>query len=201
MSRAAEPETLAEPPGAYRSRFTRALESLLAEKRFQKVTIGDLVGRAHTSRRGFYEHFDSKEACLLALLAEAAESGAAQVSAAVDRTAPWQTQIRQLVTAWIAVVDARPAVMLSRIRDLPLVDTSADDDAYRTVVRAVSAGSEFQASGGTPLTRIRALILVGGLEKLAEDAIRSGRELSAHTEEAVRATLLLTQADTASTSV
>ncbi|WP_406636652.1 TetR/AcrR family transcriptional regulator [Amycolatopsis sp. WGS_07] len=196
MPRAAEPETLAEPSGAYRSRFTRALESLLAEKRFQKITIGDLVGRAHTSRRGFYEHFDSKEACLLALLEEAAETGAAQMSAAIDRTAPWQTQIRQLVTAWIAVVDARPAVTLSRIRDLPLVDTpsaeSLNHDAYLTVVRAISAGSEFLASGGAPLTRVRALVLVGGLEKLAEDAIQSGRTLSTHTEEAVRTTLLLT---------
>lgn len=99
VSHAAEPETPVEHPGAYRSRFTGALESLLAEKRFPKITIGDLVGRAHTSRRGFYEQFDSKEACLLALLKEAAETGSAQVSAAVDRTAPWQTQLRQLVTA------------------------------------------------------------------------------------------------------
>ena len=196
MSSAAEPETVAEPPGAYRIRFTRALESLLAEKRFTRITIGDLVGRAHTSRRGFYEHFDSKESCLLALLKEAAETGAAQVSAAVDRSAPWPVQIRQLVTAWVSVVDARPAVMLSRIRDLPLagppIADGLDHDAYLAVFRAISAGSEFQGSGGVPLTRVRALILVGGLEKLAEEAITSGGTLSAHTEDVVQAALLLT---------
>ncbi|WP_116199661.1 TetR/AcrR family transcriptional regulator [Amycolatopsis circi] len=195
MPRTAEPETPVERPGAYRSRFTGALEALLAEKRFPKITIGDLVGRAHTSRRGFYEHFDSKEACLLALLKEAAATGSAQVSAAVDRTAPWQTQIRQLVTAWLGVVDARPAVMLSYIRDVPLLDApiTADlnHDAYVNVVRAISAGTEFQESGGAALSRVRALILFGGLEKLAEDALRRGGTVSAHTEEAVESALLL----------
>ncbi|MGV9298616.1 TetR/AcrR family transcriptional regulator [Amycolatopsis sp. NPDC003676] len=195
MSRAAEPETPVERPGAYRSRFTGALESLLAEKRFPKITIGDLVGRAHTSRRGFYEHFDSKEACLLALLKEAAETGSAQVAAAVDRTAPWQTQIRQLVTAWTGVVDARPAVMLSYIRDVPLIDApiTADlnHDAYVNVARAISAGDEFRKSGGVPLSRVRALILFGGLEKLAEDALQHGGTVSAHIEEAVQTALLL----------
>ncbi|MFE3176138.1 TetR/AcrR family transcriptional regulator [Amycolatopsis sp. NPDC059090] len=194
MPRAAEPETPVERPGAYRSRFTGALESLLARKRFPKITIGDLVGRAHTSRRGFYEHFASKEACLLALLSEAAETGSAQVAASVDRTAPWQTQIRQLVTAWIGVVDARPAVMLSHIRDVPLLDApiTADlnHDAYVNVVRAVSAGTAFRESGGVPLSRVRALILFGGLEKLAEDALRQGEPVSAHTEEAVETALL-----------
>ncbi|WP_409185839.1 TetR/AcrR family transcriptional regulator [Amycolatopsis sp. VS8301801F10] len=195
MSRAAEPETPVERPGAYRSRFTGALESLLAEKRFPKITIGDLVGRAHTSRRGFYEHFDSKEACLLALLNEAAESGCAQISAAVDRTAPWQTQVRQLVTAWIGVVDARPAVMLSYLRDVPLLDApisaGLNHDAYVNVVRAISGGEEFQESGGAPLSRVRALVLLGGLGKLAEDALQHGEAASTHLEEAVRAALLL----------
>ncbi|WP_051165967.1 TetR/AcrR family transcriptional regulator [Amycolatopsis orientalis] len=195
MPRAAEPETAAESAGVYRSRFTGALESLLAEKRFPKITIGDLVGRAHTSRRGFYEHFASKEACLLALLKEAAESGAAQVSAAVDRSAPWQTQLRQLVTAWIGVVDARPAVMLSYLRDVPLLDTplaaSLNHDAYVNVVRTVSAGTEFRKSGGAALSRARAVILCGGLEKLAEDALRHGESVDAHLEEAVQAAILL----------
>lgn len=195
MSRAAEPETPVERPGAYRSRFTGALESLLAEKRFPKITIGDLVGRAHTSRRGFYEHFDSKEACLLALLAEAAETGTAQVYAAVDRTAPWHTQLRQLVTAWLGVVDARPAVMLSYIRDVPLLDApisaELNHEAYVDVARAISAGTAFRESGGVPLSRVRALILFGGLEKLAEDALRHGRTADAHIEEAVQAALLL----------
>ncbi|MBB1154389.1 MULTISPECIES: TetR/AcrR family transcriptional regulator [Amycolatopsis] len=198
MSRAAEPETPVERPGAYRSRFTGALESLLAEKRFPKITIGDLVGRAHTSRRGFYEQFDSKEACLVALLKEAAATGSAQAAAAVDRTAPWQTQLRQLVTAWIGVVDARPAPMLSYIRDVPLLDApiSADlnQDAYVNVARAISAGAEFRESGGVALTRTRALILFGGLEKLAEDALQHGAAVHEHTEEAVRAAILLAAA-------
>ncbi|WP_167756423.1 MULTISPECIES: TetR/AcrR family transcriptional regulator [unclassified Amycolatopsis] len=190
MSRAAEPHPPVERPGAYRSRFTGALESLLAEKRFPKITIGDLVGRAHTSRRGFYEQFDSKEACLAALLKEAAATGSAQVAAAVDRTAPWQTQLRQLVTAWIGVVEARPALMLSYLHDVPLLDApDLNHDAYINVARAISAGNEFRASGGAPLSRARALILLGGLEKLAEDALRRGDAV--RTEEAVQAAILL----------
>ncbi len=39
---------------------------MLAERGYGATTIGDIVARAHVSRRTFYAHFDTKEHCVLA---------------------------------------------------------------------------------------------------------------------------------------
>ena len=49
-----------------RGRLLAALVELLAESGYAGVTIGALAKRASVSRGAFYDHFDDKEACLLA---------------------------------------------------------------------------------------------------------------------------------------
>ncbi|GAA2048422.1 TetR/AcrR family transcriptional regulator [Catenulispora yoronensis] len=201
-NRASEPDPPAERPddrraADHRNRLTGALESLLAEKAFQEINVGDIVARARTSRRDFYAHFDSKNACLIALFKEVSDTGAAYINAAVDRTAAWQTQLRQLITAGFGFVDARPAVVLSFIRDLPLLGAATrdflnqDTDIYAETFRQIYSSEEFRRAGGTPMSRDRVLMLIGGLERLATDTVCNGDKLSAHTEEAVQVALLL----------
>ena len=86
----------------FRQRLLDALEASIADDGYAKTTVADIVRRARTSRRTFYEHFDSKEACFVALLSEANADQINQISRAVDPSAPWQKQVRQAVEAWIA---------------------------------------------------------------------------------------------------
>ncbi|TEA00340.1 Bacterial regulatory protein, tetR family [Mycobacteroides salmoniphilum] len=182
---------------AYRHRLLRGLETALAGNSFQQITIADIVRFAHTSRRTFYEHFESKEACLLALHRQASQDETAHTTGAVDRTAPWQTQLRQATEAWIGFVDARPAIMLSWIRDLPLLGESArrlqrdGADTFISTIQDICSSSEFRAAGGSPISRERALVLVGGMERLAAEAAHNDRKLAIYTEEAVQAALAL----------
>ncbi|PRC47198.1 TetR/AcrR family transcriptional regulator, partial [Mycobacterium sp. ITM-2017-0098] len=77
----------------FRQRLLDALEASIAEDGYAKSTVAGIVRRARTSRRTFYEHFDSREACFVALLADANADQIRQISEAVDPSAPWQKQV------------------------------------------------------------------------------------------------------------
>ena len=51
-----------------RQRLLEAITELVAEKGFPDVTIGDIVARAGTAKRTFYDHFADKLQCFLAAL-------------------------------------------------------------------------------------------------------------------------------------
>ena len=59
-------------------RLLRALAAVVSEKGYQDAKISEIVERAKTSQRTFYEHFDSKEDAIVAAL----DSGSAQMLAA-----------------------------------------------------------------------------------------------------------------------
>lgn len=59
-------------------RLLRALAAVVSERGYQEARIAEIVERAKTSRRTFYEHFDSKEDAMVAAL----DSGSAQMLAA-----------------------------------------------------------------------------------------------------------------------
>jgi len=59
-------------------RLLRALAAVVSEKGYQGAKIADIVERAKTSQRTFYEHFASKEDAIVAAL----DSGSAQMLAA-----------------------------------------------------------------------------------------------------------------------
>src|SRR6201989_1448638 len=79
----------------FRQRLLDALEAGIAEDGYPRTTVADIVRRARTSRRTFYEPFDSREACFVALLTDANAEQVRQISAAVDPHAPWRNQGRR----------------------------------------------------------------------------------------------------------
>jgi AcrR family transcriptional regulator len=49
-----------------RSRLIAAMTALVAEKGYGKTTVVDVVARAGVAKPTFYEHFDDKQACMIA---------------------------------------------------------------------------------------------------------------------------------------
>ena len=82
-----------EDKSNFRQRLLDALEEGIAEDGYPHTTVADIVRRARTSRRTFYQHFDSREACFVALLTDANAEQVRQISAAVDAHPPWQSQV------------------------------------------------------------------------------------------------------------
>ena len=89
-------------------RVLRALAAIVAEKGYPATTVAEIVDRASTSQRTFYEHFANKEEALLAAL----DSGSAQMLASVlpaFRRAPdWEQSVRAAYEAMFAFGTEEP---------------------------------------------------------------------------------------------
>lgn len=90
-----ERQKTANPP----ERLLRALASVVAEKGYPDTTVAEVVERARTSQRTFYEHFKNKEDAIVAAL----DSGSAHMLAAAlpaFRRAPdWKHAVHDTIEA------------------------------------------------------------------------------------------------------
>ncbi|MGE0214762.1 TetR/AcrR family transcriptional regulator [Mycolicibacterium sp.] len=186
-----------EDKSGFRQRLLDALEASIAEEGYAKTTVAGIVRRARTSRRTFYQHFDSREACFVALLEDANADQVRQISAAVDPGAPWQKQVRQAIEAWISSGEARSALMLSWIRDVPALGAPARGlqrdamESFIDLVDTLCATEEFRAAGIGPVSRPRIIMLLGGLRELTAITVEEGGRMSDVVEEAVDASIAL----------
>ena len=181
----------------FRQRLLDAFAASIKEDGYAKTTVADIVRRARTSRRTFYEHFTSKEDCFVALHTATNAEIIRQIYAAVDRTAPWEMQVRQAVGAWIAAAESIPTLMLSWIRDVPALGTGGRGlqrdvmEAFIVMVQTLSDTAELRAAGVEPISRQRAIMLLGGLRELTAITVENGGHITDITAEAVDASLAL----------
>ena len=186
-----------EEKGNFRQRLLDALEASIAEGGYPRTTVADIVRRARTSRRTFYEYFDSREACFVALLTDANANQVRQIAAAVDPQAPWRSQVRQAIEAWISSGESRSSLMLSWIRDVPSLGAAArrlqrdGTENFIEMVQALADSDAFRAAGIGPVSRQRIIMLLGGLRELAAITVEEGGRASDITEEAVDASIAL----------
>ncbi|HEX3733993.1 MAG TPA: TetR/AcrR family transcriptional regulator [Solirubrobacterales bacterium] len=94
----AERQAQANPP----ERLLRALAAVVGEKGYPDTTVAEIVERASTSQRTFYEHFANKEDAIVAAL----DSGSAHMLAAAlpaFRRAPdWAHAVHDTIEAMFA---------------------------------------------------------------------------------------------------
>jgi AcrR family transcriptional regulator len=85
-----ERQAASNPP----ERVLRAMAAVVAEKGYPETTVADIVDRAKTSQRTFYEHFANKEDAMVAAL----DSGSSQMLAAAlpafRRATDWQHAVQ-----------------------------------------------------------------------------------------------------------
>lgn len=183
--------------GGFRQRLLDGLAASIEADGYRNTTVADIVRAARTSRRTFYEHFDSKEACFVALLTDANAEMIRQISAAVDSTAPWATQVRQAVAAWISCTESQPAIMLSWIRDVPSLGSAARElqrkamAAFVTMIQTLCGTEEWRSVRTTPVSRQLAIMLFGGLRELIATTVEDGGRVGDITEVAVSASIAL----------
>ena len=181
----------------FRRRLLDGLAASIAERGYRATTVADIVRHARTSKRTFYGQFPSKEQCFLDLLHADVENLAAEIRAAVDPNADWQAQIRQAVEAYVSHIEARPAITLSWIRELPSLDAAARPFQRRglqlltSLLIDLSASPGLRKAGLPPLSRPSAVILVGGLRELTALAVEDGRSVRDIVEPAVDASVAL----------
>jgi len=181
----------------FRQRLLDGLAASIGERGYRASTVADIVRHARTSKRTFYDHFASKEQCFLELLHADVGNLADEIRGAVDPAADWQAQIRQAVEAYVGHIESRPAITLSWIRELPSLDAAARPFQRRgmqlltNLLVNLSANPGFREAGLAPLTRPKAVILVGGLRELTALAVEDGHSMREIVEPAVDASVAL----------
>src|ERR1700753_3928380 len=96
-----------EPLG-HRARLISAMAESIADKGYRDTTVADVVRLARTSRRNFYEHFDDRDACFLALFDATNASLMQEIAHTVDPQTTLDEQVDTAVDTYIASVLGRP---------------------------------------------------------------------------------------------
>jgi AcrR family transcriptional regulator len=184
-----------DDPGGFRRRLLDGLAASIVEDGYRETTVADIVRRARTSRRTFYEHFAGKEECFVALLAAVNDEMLRRIPAAVDPNSPWQDQVRQAIEAWIGFAESQPAITLSWIREVPSLSVPACrhdmTQAFVGMIQMLCDTEPMRAAGIGPVPRELAVMLLGGLRELAATTVEDGGRIRDVSETAVRASIAL----------
>jgi AcrR family transcriptional regulator len=169
----------------HRQRLIAAMSDSVAAKGYRDTTVADVVRIARTSRRSFYEHFEDRDACYLALFDAVNDALMAEVAAAVDPEHPWERQVDQALGAYLDAVAAQPALSQSFVRELPALGKAGSDRQLafverfaRQLVGLVELGRREQPGlEAGPLTLDMALMIAGGIRELTVISIQQGRDV------------------------
>lgn len=189
----------AAPAGTdpFRQRLLDGLSTSIGERGYRATTVADIVRAARTSKRTFYDQFDSKQDCFLELLRANNEQLRHDIRLRVDPDADWRDQIRQAVRAYVTNIESAPAITLSWIRELPSLGAAGRPvqrhglQLLTDLLVALSGSPGFQRAGLPRLTPPFAVILLGGLRELTALAVEDGRDVREIIEPAVDASIAL----------
>jgi len=171
--------------GGHRERLIAAMATAIEAKEYRETTVADVVRLARTSRRSFYEQFEDRDACFLALFDATNDAMMRRVAESVDPDAAFDQQVDAAVAAYIGSVSEHPALFASFVRELPALGSAGAarsaatlERFARTLIALVDAAAEAQPGMvRRPLTMDTAIVIVGGLRELLVFSVQSGRDL------------------------
>ena len=167
-----------------RERLLEALAEAIRERGLRGTQIADIVRRARTSRRTFYECFDDKEACFVELVREATTQMIAAIEESVDLTAPWDVQIDKAIDIYVQALAEDPAMTATISRELPALGLRGAAVQREGIERYAGfmvrmLGSEPVAAAGVRQPSLEtAVMLLGGVNELVIHAVDHGEPLS-----------------------
>jgi AcrR family transcriptional regulator len=174
----ADPTVLTE----HRRRLLDAMSHVVARKGYADTTIADLAAEARVSRRTFYEHFDSKAECLIALYEVASDQALRVLRDAIDPTRDWHTQVEQAMHAYLSTLACNPVLL--RTLFIAILGLGPEGLAARRRVNGQLADFILEVVNGPAATRAQPLAaayamgIVGAINELVLCAIEEDRVAS-----------------------
>ena len=159
-----------------RSRLLLAAAAVIAEVGYEQTSVQRITDRARVSRRTFYELFENREECLLALLDEAAGRVQRELEAADLEGLAWRERVRGGLWAILSFLDGEP--VLARICVVHALHGGPRVLERREQILARLAGvlDECRREGtrGEECTLVTAEGLVGGVLGVVYARLRGG---------------------------
>jgi len=159
-----------------RRRIMDATTHVLAEHGYGPATIGHIVGRARVSRRTFYDHFESKDHCVLATFGTAVQCIADAVRDAHSREREWDAAMAAGLTELMRVLAEHPQTARTCFLELRSGTASADQ-ALRTVRLSYTAALKRTVAarpGAEPAPDMAFEMGVGGLIAVIRGRLAAG---------------------------
>ncbi len=117
---------------ARRGEVVAAAAHLFAERGYAASSIADLTAATGLAAGGIYHYFAGKEALLVAICDDLLEPLLARAEEIVAADGPAETQLRQLLRAWIAHIEAHRDHMLVFAQERQTIER---EPQWRTVRR------------------------------------------------------------------
>ncbi|WKB53253.1 TetR/AcrR family transcriptional regulator [Eleftheria terrae] len=95
----------------HRARLMQAMAACVAAKGYADTTIADIAAGARVSKRTFYQHFEAKPDCLIALYEHASRQALDVLKAAIDPARDWHVQVEQAVQAYFGALACDPGLL------------------------------------------------------------------------------------------
>lgn len=199
--------TVTEPvAGEHRNRLLQAMAAMAASKGLAATTIADIVREAGVSKRTFYEHFSSKEACFLSLYRQLAAAALRTLRDALSGEKPWQSQIEMALHAYFTHLSSGPGLMKAlfvEVHHLGPEGMAVRREVMRNfanfMLEVVNGSHPPETAGKEPLvlTPTMAMAAVGGINELVIEMIEQGRaeSVNALTPAAAEMVRVLAHAD------
>jgi AcrR family transcriptional regulator len=163
----------------HRHRLLDAMAQSVALNGFANTTITDVVTLARVSRRTFYEHFGTREACLIALFEAASIQAFKVLAGSINPTRDWRDQLDDALYGYLSILATQPALL----KTLFVAVFALGDEglaARRRNTEKLVDFIEATVAAGAPQTPTpdRAIItaIVGGIHELILQAIERGEE-------------------------
>lgn len=162
------------------------LASAIREKGLAATTVSDIVRHARASRETFYQCFEDKNECFIALAEASFDDVLRDVAGAIDPTGRWDEQVDRGIDAFLERVDADRAVTITFANDLPMLGARGAEirarrnEQYAELFVAMANAPTIAAQVGdaSHVTIERALFLVCGVDGVIERASRAGEDVS-----------------------
>jgi AcrR family transcriptional regulator len=172
------------PEGGYRERLLAGMADAIREQGFAATTVAEVVRRARTSRRTFYQHFDDREECFLALFDDVTERLLATIAEAATGDGPWEERVDHAMAAYLGALAADPELTRCCIQETPGIGQAGQarvrevhrrwgDLIMRLVNEACAHDPKLR-----PMSREAAIVITGGFRDLVLATLEEGRDVT-----------------------
>ncbi len=162
----------------HRRRLLDAMAEAVAHKGYADTTIADLAGGARVSRRTFYEHFSSKEECLIALYEAASGQALSVLRKAIAPGHDPLMQAEQALRAYFACLASNPLLLKTlfvAILGLGAVGLAARRRVNQHLAQLILEVVNQPSASHSPLPQALAVTIVGGINELVLEMIECDR--------------------------
>ena len=162
-------------------RLLDAMAEAINEKGYAATTIADVVRRARTSKRTFYEHFDDKEAAFLATFSAASDDMLAVIAESFAGDAPWRERVEAGVRAYLSELAAHPQLTRTFLIEIQVAGPRGRAlrrevlQRFADAVRALVEEVRREDPGVRSISPELATAVVGGINELMLDTVEDDR--------------------------